>query len=48
VLVYSKTTRAHVATITGVSAPQGIAVSSSGIVYVSERGPHRVSKWRVA
>jgi DNA-binding beta-propeller fold protein YncE len=47
VMIYSKSTRRFVGAITAVSSPQGISVSAGGVVYVSERGPHRVSKWRV-
>ena len=48
VMIYNKSTRAYLAAITGVHGPQGISTSGNGVIYVSERGGDRVSKWRVA
>jgi len=47
VMIYSKSTRAFAGRITAVNGAQGISISSSGVLYVSERGPDRVSMWRV-
>jgi tripartite motif-containing protein 71 len=47
VKIYDKASRAFVGAITGVHGPQGISTSGNGVVYVSERGTARVSKWRV-
>jgi len=47
VMIYDKGSRAYVGAITGVHGPQGISTSGNGVIYVSERGGDRVSKWRV-
>jgi DNA-binding beta-propeller fold protein YncE len=48
VMIYDKASRAFLGAITGVRGPQGISSNGNGVVYVSERGDARVSKWRVA
>jgi hypothetical protein len=47
VMIYNKFTRAYAGAITGVRQPQGLSISTAGVLYVSEANPPKVSKWRV-
>jgi tripartite motif-containing protein 71 len=47
VQIYSKSTGQNVGSITAVKGPSGISMSSSGMLFISELYPAKISKWQV-